>query len=114
MRKTWSLALVSWTLSLSGCGYNTLQVSDDVNQYQRRADLVANLVNTVKGYAAREQGVLTEVTGTQPLHQRATGLQCDRTFLRDQPGGRRVRLSARTELHGGERKGDRRGAGCFL
>nr|WP_254451737.1 LemA family protein [Duganella vulcania] len=63
--------LATLTLSLSGCGYNTLQASDEqvkaswsevVNQYQRRADLVPNLVNTVKGYAAHEQSVLTEVT----------------------------------------------------
>nr|WP_254504074.1 LemA family protein [Duganella vulcania] len=63
--------LASLTLSLGGCGYNTLQASDEqvkaswsevVNQYQRRADLVPNLVNTVKGYAAHEQNVLTEVT----------------------------------------------------
>lgn len=56
---------------LSACGYNSLQAGDEqikaswaevVNQYQRRADLVPNLVNTVKGYAAHERAVLTEVT----------------------------------------------------
>ena len=62
--------LLSTTLGLSGCGYNQFQSLDEdakaswsevLNQYQRRADLVPNLVATVKGYAEHEEKVLTEV-----------------------------------------------------
>jgi len=71
MRKTTMIALAVLTLSVSGCGYNRIQSDDEqikaswsevLNQYQRRADLVPNLVNTVKGYAAQEQTVLIAVT----------------------------------------------------
>jgi LemA protein len=63
--------LAAASLALGGCGYNTLQQTDEqikaswsevLNQYQRRADLVPNLVATVKGFAAQEQKVLLGVT----------------------------------------------------
>ena len=63
--------VIAVMLAMSGCGYNTMQSQDEqikaawsevVNQYQRRADLVPNLVNTVKGFAQQEKDVLLGVT----------------------------------------------------
>ena len=72
MKSHWMIVgLLVASLGLSGCGYNRIQVTDEqvtsgwaevLNQYQRRADLVPNLVNVVKGYAAHEKDVLTQVT----------------------------------------------------
>jgi len=71
MRKpVWALTTLA-AIFLCGCGYNTIQAQDEqvkaawsevVNQYQRRAQLIPNLVNTVKGFAAQEQTVLLGVT----------------------------------------------------
>jgi len=68
------LTLLGAGVGLSGCGYNTIQAQDEqikaawsevINQYQRRADLIPNLVNTVKGYAQQEQDVLLGVTNAR-------------------------------------------------
>ena len=74
MRKLLVVVASLITLSLTGCGYNTLQSNDEqirsswadvVNQFQRRADLIPNLVNTVKGFATQEQDVLLGVTNAR-------------------------------------------------
>ncbi|MCP2011995.1 LemA protein [Duganella sp. HSC-15S17] len=89
MRKLWMMLAILALLGLSGCGYNALQSQDEqikaswsevVNQYQRRADLIPNLVNTVKGYATHEQDVLTQVTQARAA---ATSLQVTPEVLND-------------------------------
>jgi LemA protein len=74
MRKLWTVLATLATLSLTNCGYNVIQTNDEqvksawsevLNQYQRRADLVPNLVNSVKGFAQQEKDVLLGVTNAR-------------------------------------------------
>ncbi len=83
------IAVIIFMGLLTGCGYNTLQSKDEAviaawsevqNQYQRRADLVPNLVNVVKGYAKHEEKVLTEVTQAR---SNVAGLKIDQSVLND-------------------------------
>ncbi len=83
-----TLAFIS-TLILSGCGYNTLQSTDEqikaswaevLNQYKRRADLVPNLVNVVKGFAAQEKDVLLGVTNAR---SKVGGIQVTPELIND-------------------------------
>ena len=84
------LAVLALLVSLlSGCGYNAFQTGDEavksswsevVNQYQRRADLVPNLVSTVQGYAAHEKDVLTQVTAARA---QVGGIQATPELIKD-------------------------------
>ena len=89
MRHVTTALIATLCLALSGCGYNTIQTQDEevkaawsevVNMYQRRADLIPNLVNTVKGFAAQEQAVLIGVTEARA---RATSMQVTPEMLDD-------------------------------
>jgi len=80
---------ISLALGLNGCGYNTFQTTDEqikaswsevLNQYQRRADLVPNLVATVKGETQFEQDTLTNVVNARA---RATGIQATPELIND-------------------------------
>lgn len=82
-------------VGLSGCGYNTIQSTDEqvqaawsdvVNQYKRRADLIPNLVNTVKGYADHESEVLTKVTEARA---KATSITVDAETLQNEEAFKR-------------------------
>ena len=92
-------------LALSGCGYNTLQSSDEeikatwaevLNQYQRRADLVPNLVNVVKGYAAHEKDVFISVTEARA---RVGAIQATPDLINDEAAFQKF-VAAQGELTG--------------
>ncbi len=89
MRGIFVAVLALMAMTLSGCGYNTLQTTDEqvkaswsevINQYQRRADLVPNLVKTVQGYANHERDTLEAVTEARA---RATGITASPEMVND-------------------------------
>jgi LemA protein len=101
-RYGWILVALAVTL-LSGCGYNTLQAQDEqikaawsevLNQYQRRADLVPNLVNTVQGFAAQEREV---ILGATEARARVGSIQATPELLNDEQALQRF-LQAQGEM----------------
>jgi len=105
MKKIAVFLLAVATLALGGCGYNDMQRSDEqvkaawaevVNQYQRRADLIPNLVNTVKGFAQQEQQVLIGVTEARA---KATSVQVNANSVDDPEAFQRF-VAAQREVTG--------------
>lgn len=99
------LMVTFMALALSGCGYNTLQSSDEeikatwaevLNQYQRRADLVPNLVNVVKGYASHEKDVFVSVTEARA---RVGAIQATPELINDEAAFQKF-VAAQGELTG--------------
>ena len=89
MRPITLLAVLTASVLVSGCGYNTIQAQDEavnaawaevLNQYQRRADLIPNLVETVRGFADQEREVLVGVTEAR---SRVSSIQATPELLND-------------------------------
>ncbi|SDB81549.1 LemA family protein [Acinetobacter boissieri] len=87
LKKLTLVGVLSATFAMSGCGYNALQAKDEAvnatwsdveNQYQRRADLVPNLVSVVKGYAKHEKSTFLEVTQAR---SNVAGMKVDKEVL---------------------------------
>lgn len=102
MKKLFALLLAATAaLSLTGCGYNDMARGEEsikaawaevTNQYQRRADLIPNLVNTVKGFAQQEQDVLTRVVEAR---SKATAIQVSPEMVNDPEAMKRFAAAQR-------------------
>jgi LemA protein len=104
-RRIFGTLLMFFSLVLSGCGYNTFQTTDEqvktawsevLNQYQRRADLIPNLVSTVQGYASQEKEVLTKITEAR---SRVGSMQATPELIND-PEAFKKYMAAQNELKG--------------